>query len=288
MNIKSENTVKRVKVFDTGSELIREITYQKPPTAPDWMKIPHIVIVSDEGVWSLDSQGEVIAFTANSSVKSGEENQEVQLLNYHFQNFIPLSKTDLERISIPNTSIEEVKTGVYSISNDNSKTIYDTKNLVIHTELKNQQGKLKSERSKFFERTRKGGIYPVKEMEKYYLWTRKGHKPYYRIELVDYSDYQIIEKGELRYTQHSSGNDFLSPNLVHTIVQKELTIGGADRTEGEFRVNIIGITGRVILERKYDQPSSRLTIDISHLNPGIYACIMSSDDQTVTKKFVVQ
>ena len=115
---------------------------------------------------ALDNQGETIAFSENSSVKAGEENQDVQLLNYHIQNFIPLSKTDLESVSIPNTSIEEVKAGVYSIRNKDTEIIWDIRKLVIHTEVKDQQGKLKSERSRFFTKNRNGAIYPAKLYER--------------------------------------------------------------------------------------------------------------------------
>src|SRR5690606_21641787 len=95
---------------------------------------------------ALDNQGETIAFSENSSVKAGEENQDMQLLHYHIQNFITLSKTDLESVSIPCTPFKGVKAGVYSIRNIETKILWGIRKLVNQTEEKDQQRKLYSER----------------------------------------------------------------------------------------------------------------------------------------------
>lgn len=160
--------------------------------------------------------------------------------------------------------------------------------MVIHTETKDQLGNLESERSKFFTKSKQGAIYPIKEIAKHNLQTRKDLKLYYRIEITDYSDYQIMVNGEVRSAQQTSFEEFMQPDLISTIVHDEITIGGAHRTEGVFQVKITDMTGRVILEREFDHPSRQLTIDLGNIQPGMYTCIMRSDNQTVTKKFVVQ
>ncbi len=288
MNIRSKRTVQKISVYDNGRGQIREINYQEPPSVPGWMIAPQKVILSDEGIWSFDKDGKELAFTENTATTSKEQNQDVHLLEYYIRNFIPPGKADLQRLSIPDAAIEEVKAGVYKIKNADSETIWDTKKLVIHTETKDQVGKVKTERSKFFGKNKQGTIYPVKEMAKHNLQTRKDHKLYYRIEITDYSDYHIMVKGEVRSAQQTSLEEFMQPNLISTIVHDEITIGGAHRTEGVFQVKITDMTGRVILEREFDQPSRHLTIDLGNIQPGMYACMMRSEAQTITKKFVVQ
>lgn len=109
MNIRSKRSVQQVSVYDNGRGQIREINYQEPPSVPGWMNAPHKVILSDEGIWSFDKDGKELAFTENTASTSKEQNQDVQLLEYYIRNFIPPGKADLQRLSIPDAAIKEVR-----------------------------------------------------------------------------------------------------------------------------------------------------------------------------------
>ena len=287
MNIRSEKTVQKVNIYENNGEMIREVIYIQSPSIPEWMPSAYKIIISETGAWIFDKEGNRLGFTRNSVSVGDEREQDVKLLEYHLQNFIPLAKAELARLSIPNVTINEVDPGIYKIISEDSETTWDTKNLVIHTIVEDQQGKLKSERSKFFANSNEGAIIPVKEMAKHYLMTREDQVPYFKIEMTEYSDYQFIKTGELR-TSRTLKDNLLSPGLIRTIVHDKIIIGGVDRSKVDFHVRVSDVTGRILLERKYANPDSRITIDLGNIQPGLYVCSMRSDDLTITQKFIAQ
>src|SRR5690606_35259581 len=129
MNIRSEKTVQKVNIYENNGEMIREVIYIQSPSIPEWMPSAYKIIISETGAWIFDKEGNRLGFTRNSVSVGDEREQDVKLLEYHLQNFIPLTKTELARLSIPNITINEVDPGIYKIISEDSETTWDTKNL---------------------------------------------------------------------------------------------------------------------------------------------------------------
>ena len=77
----------------------------------------------------------------------------------------------------------------------------------------------------------------------------------------------------------------IHPSPASSSLEIEIT----DTPESDFSIEIIGITGQVLISKVYKTgvlKSSKFSIDISDLNDGIYFVKLSTPRNTIMDKFI--
>lgn len=81
-------------------------------------------------------------------------------------------------------------------------------------------------------------------------------------------------------------NDKTKINIYPTLVETSLTIEGLDYSQEPFTYKIINIEGKVLSQNSINTSNSVYTIDLSHLDSGMYFLQIDSVQGTIIKKFL--